>query len=62
LDDLCLDYKSDFSLKLAVPDKANNIGGLTIYGNNFGNYNQGIKIRILYENQENYANRDIEGM
>jgi predicted transcriptional regulator len=61
LDDLCLDYKSDFSLKLAVPDKANNIGGLTIYGNNFGNYNQGIKIRILYENQENTANRFIEG-
>jgi len=60
LEDLGLDYKSDFSFKLAVPDKAHNIGGLTIYGNNFGNYNQGIKIRVLYENLDNPANRDMQ--
>ncbi|WP_094546315.1 ArsR/SmtB family transcription factor [Petroclostridium xylanilyticum] len=49
LDDINLNYKSDLVLKLAVPEKAKNIGGLTIYGKNFGNYNQGIKVRVLYE-------------
>jgi len=48
LEDLNLNYKSEFSLKLAVPDHARNIGGLTIYGRNFGNYNHGIKVRVLY--------------
>lgn len=55
LSDLKLDYKSDFILKLAVPEKAQNKGGLTIYGQNFGNYNQGIKIRILFDSLENPA-------
>lgn len=48
LDDLNINYKSEFTFRLAVPDKAKNIGGLTIYGKNFGNYNRGIKVRILY--------------
>lgn len=60
LSDLNLDYKSDLVFRLAVPDKARNIGGLTIYGNNFGNYNQGIKVHILYDNLENPANRKME--
>lgn len=60
LSDFTLDYKSELFFKLAVPDKAHNIGGLTIYGNNFGNYNQGIKIRILYDNLDNPANREPE--
>lgn len=51
LEDLNLNYKSDFALKLSVPEKAKNIGGLTVYGKNFGNYNQGIKVRVLYNIQ-----------
>ncbi len=48
IDDLNLDYKSKIKFKLSVPDTAEHIGGLTIFGKNFGNYNQNINIRIGY--------------
>ena len=43
-----LDYKSTIRVRFEVADDAVNVGGLTIFGNNFGNYNQGIKVRISY--------------
>lgn len=46
--DFNLDYKSTIKLKLAVPDEADHIGGMTIFGKSFGNYNQDINIRIHY--------------
>lgn len=49
LDDLNLNYKSDIILKLSISDQAKHVGGLTIFGKNFGNYNQGINIRVVYE-------------
>ena len=48
IDQLALDYKSTLRLRLEVAEDAANCGGLTIYGRNFGNYNQGIKVRIAY--------------
>ena len=48
LKDFDLDYRSVIKFKLAVPDNATHIGGLTIYGKNFGNYNQDINVRINY--------------
>lgn len=48
LDDLNLTYKSDIIFKLSVPEDTKHIGGLTIFGNNFGNYNQGIHVRLIY--------------
>ena len=48
LEDLNLTYKSDLSLKMSVPDIAKHIGGLTIFGQGFGNYNQGIHVRVIY--------------
>jgi predicted transcriptional regulator len=49
LDDLELNHKSDLSFRLSIPEDAKHIGGLTIFGKNFGNYNQGINVRIIYE-------------
>ena len=46
--DLNLTDKSTIRLKLAVNDDSNYVGGLTIYGKNFGNYNQDINVRINY--------------
>lgn len=43
-----LDYKSAIKLKLAVEDDAEHVGGLTIFGRNFGNYNQDISVHISY--------------
>ncbi|BCN31581.1 ArsR/SmtB family transcription factor [Anaeromicropila herbilytica] len=48
LNELNLDYRSSMKLKLSVPEDAEHVGGLTIYGRNFGNYNQDIKVRIHY--------------
>ena len=46
--DLNLTDKSSIRLRMAVNDESNHIGGLTIYGKNFGNYNQDINVRISY--------------
>jgi predicted transcriptional regulator len=48
IDQLQLDYKSTVRFKVQVADDAVNCGGLTIFGKNFGNYNQDIKVRIAY--------------
>ena len=49
LRDLQLNRRNDFVFRLSVDENAKNIGGLTLYGQNFGNYNQGIRARILFE-------------
>lgn len=46
--DFDLNYKSTIKFKMAVEDSAEHIGGLTIFGKSFGNYNQDINIRINY--------------
>lgn len=43
---LCSDSK--LMLRMEVPETAENVGGLTIYGKGFGNYNQDINIKIEY--------------
>ncbi|MFV0343284.1 MAG: ArsR/SmtB family transcription factor [Anaerocolumna sp.] len=48
LKDLNLDYKSTIKFKFAVAEDAEHVGGLTIFGRNFGNYNQDISVRIHY--------------
>lgn len=48
IDQLELDYKSTIKLRLEVPECAKNVGGLTIYGQNYGNYNQGIQVKLRY--------------
>lgn len=47
-----LNYRSDIYLKLAIEEEASNVGGLTVYGSGFGNYNQDIKVRIHYESMQ----------
>lgn len=48
VDNLSLDYHSTLKLKLEVEERAEHIGGLTIFGRSFGNYNQDIAVRINY--------------
>lgn len=52
LNDFDLDYKSTIKFKLAVPEDAKHVGGLTIFGKSFGNYNQDINVRIHYSPYE----------
>lgn len=48
IQDFRLDYKSTIRFKFEVPDTSKHVGGLTIFGKNFGNYNQDINVRIHY--------------
>lgn len=43
-----LDYKSAIRFKFQIAENAKNVGGMTIFGSDFGNYNQDIKVRISY--------------
>jgi predicted transcriptional regulator len=48
IDTFRLTFKSSIRLKIAVNSDAAHVGGLTIYGKSFGNYNQDINVRIAY--------------
>lgn len=46
--DFNFDYKSTLRLKFEVSENSEHVGGLTIFGKHFGNYNQDINVRIHY--------------
>ena len=46
---LQLNPRKPMYFRMAVPDTASHIGGLTIFGRDFGNYNQDIEFHIVYE-------------
>lgn len=46
--DFALDYRSTIKFKMEVEEDATHVGGLTIFGKTFGNYNQDIAVRINY--------------
>ncbi len=48
LRDFLFDYRSTIKLKFEVEGDANHVGGLTLFGKHFGNYNQDIDVRINY--------------
>lgn len=52
LNDFNFDYRSNIKFKLQVPDSAAHVGGLTLFGKTFGNYNQDIDVRITYSSIE----------
>lgn len=43
-----LDYRSTLKFRFAVDEDSEHVGGLTIFGKSFGNYNQDINIRLNY--------------
>ena len=51
IDQLGINGKDPFFFRLAVPDNARYVGGLTIFGRGFGNYNQDIDVRIHYSDK-----------
>ena len=48
IDQFNLTSKSQLKLRLEVPENAEHVGGLTIFGRGFGNYNQDINVRMSY--------------
>lgn len=51
IDTLAIDSDSTIKFRLSVPDTAENVGGATLFGKGFGNYNQDIKIRTLFREE-----------
>lgn len=47
--ELNLTFSSEVTFKIANNENARNVGGITIFGKYFGNYNQDIKVIIGYE-------------
>lgn len=52
IDALNLNEKSNFKFKISAPADAKNAGGFTLFGHNFGNYNQDIKLHVIYDTAE----------
>ncbi len=51
IQDLHLDYNSDINLTFSVPKDTANCGGLTLFGESFGDYNQNIQVKVYYEDR-----------
>lgn len=49
--DLALGYNSNLSLRFEVPRDAVNVGGCTLFGEDFGDHNQAIRIKAYYEEE-----------
>lgn len=50
--ELDLNYNSTLKFRIEVPEHTEHVGGLTIFGKGFGNYNQNIDILIHYSSLE----------
>ena len=48
IDQFRITSKSPLKFKLEVPENAEHVGGLTIFGRGFGNYNQDINVKMAY--------------
>ncbi|WP_134703190.1 transcriptional regulator [Ammoniphilus sp. YIM 78166] len=51
LDDLKIEHKPFLSIRFGVKKDAMNVGGLNLFGHRFGNYEQGIIMKIRYSNK-----------
>ncbi len=50
--DLEIDHTSELRFRFSAPADALNAGGFTLYGRNFGNYNQDLKFNLIYTEAE----------
>ena len=49
INDLNIDYNSSINFTFSVPQDTANCGGLTIFGESFGDYSQNIQVKLFYE-------------
>ncbi|MCH3972541.1 MAG: helix-turn-helix domain-containing protein [Oscillospiraceae bacterium] len=49
LQSLGLNKNSEFRFRIAAPSNAVHAGGMTLFGHGFGNYNQDIKLHVIYD-------------
>ena len=51
IQDLNINYNSYITFRFEVPKDTANVGGCTLFGEDFGDYNQSIKIKAYYEEE-----------
>ncbi len=61
LEQFDLDYKSPIRFRMEVRDDAAHVGGMTLFGHGFGNYSQGIRVRMRYSDMEKEGLVSTEG-
>ena len=49
IDRLAIDYNSLLTFRIEVPEDTANRGGCTLFGEQFGDYNQAIRVKVFYE-------------
>jgi len=49
ISDLNIDYNSIINFKFEVPKDTANCGGMTLFGSDFGDYNQNIIVKLFYD-------------
>ena len=49
IDDLQISYNSLISFRIEVPKNTANCGGCTLFGEEFGDYNQAIRVQAFYK-------------
>ena len=49
IDKLNIDYNSLLTLRIEVPEDTANCGVCTLFGEQFGDYNQAIRVKAFYE-------------
>ena len=52
IDDLEIDYTSTIAFRFEVPKDTTNCGGLTLFGEDFGDYNQAIKVKTFFRDSQ----------
>ena len=52
IDDLHIDYNSTINFTFSVPKDTTNCGGMTLFGEKFGDYNQSIRVKAYYNKPE----------
>lgn len=52
IQDLNINYNSYISFRFEVPKDTANVGGCTLFGEDFGDYNQAIKMKAYYEEEK----------
>lgn len=52
IDDLGIDYTSFISFRFEVPKDTTNCGGCTLFGEDFGDHNQAIRVKAYYDSSE----------
>lgn len=53
IDELELHKNQDISVKIEIPETAKNVGGITLFGKGFGDYDVGINVKVLYKDENN---------